>query len=43
LTVLAHAADWISLVFLVPALGFLVWLAVAQVRQRREDRRADGG
>jgi hypothetical protein len=33
--VLAHLADFYSLIFLVPALAFIVWLVVAQVRQRR--------
>jgi hypothetical protein len=37
-TPLAHAADFVSLIFLVPALAFIVWLVVAQVRHRRAGR-----
>jgi hypothetical protein len=33
---LAHAADWISIVFFVPVLAFLGWLAITQLRARRE-------
>jgi hypothetical protein len=37
---IAHAADWIeSIVFGVPLIGFLAWLAIATVRDRR---RGDG-
>jgi hypothetical protein len=36
--VLGHAADFVSLIFIAPALAFIVWLVVAQVRQRRAGR-----
>jgi len=39
--VLAHAADWISLIFFVPVIAFLVWLGVAQFRERRAAREPD--
>ena len=32
----AHAADWIeSIVLGLPVIGFLVWLGIAQLRDRR--------
>jgi len=37
--VTAHAADFVSLIFFVPVVAFLVWLAVDQVRTRRGWRR----
>ncbi len=40
---IAHAADWIeSIVFGVPLLGFLAWLVIAQVRDRRRGGGPDG-
>jgi len=36
--VTAHAADFVSLIFFVPVVAFLVWLAVDQVRTRRGSR-----
>lgn len=33
--VIAHAADWVSLAFFVPVIGFVVWLALNQLRERR--------
>ena len=41
--VLAHAADWISLIFFVPVVAFLVWLGVAQLRERRAARDPGSG
>ena len=41
--VLAHAADWISLIFFVPVIAFLVWLGVAQLRARWAAREPDSG
>ena len=36
MTPIAHAADYIeSIVFGLPVIGFLVWLAIVQVRDRR--------
>ena len=40
--VTAHAADFVSLIFFVPVIAFLVWLAVDQLRARR-GARLDGG
>ena len=35
--VLAHAAHWItSVAYFVPVVGFLLWLAITQIRQRRQ-------
>jgi hypothetical protein len=34
----AHVADFVSLIFIAPALAFIVWLVVAQVRHRRAER-----
>ena len=37
--VLAHAGDWaVTALFIAPVLVFLAWLAVVQVRDRRERR-----
>jgi hypothetical protein len=36
--VFAHATDFVSLIFIAPALAFIVWLVVAQVRHRRAGR-----
>jgi hypothetical protein len=36
---IAHAGHWIeSVVYLVPIIGFAVWLGVATVRDRRKPR-----
>jgi hypothetical protein len=38
--VIAHAGHWIeSLLILVPTLGFILWLVVITVRDRRRERR----
>ena len=38
--VIAHAGHWItSVAYFIPVVGFLVWLAVTQIRQRRDARR----
>jgi len=38
---LAHAADWIeSILLLIPAVGFIGWLAITTLRDRR--RRGGG-
>ncbi len=39
----AHLADWLSWAFFVPVVVFLVWLAVTQVKLRRETRDQGGG
>ena len=39
MSVTAHAADFVSLIFFVPVVAFLVWLAVDQLRARRDARR----
>jgi hypothetical protein len=37
--VLAHAGHWIeSVLILVPTLGFILWLAVVTLRDRRRQR-----
>lgn len=45
--VLAHVGHWaVQLVFFVPVVGFIAWLAVTQYRDRRARRTgavADGG
>ena len=38
----AHAGHWlVNVAYFVPVVGFLVWLGYVQVKQRREDRRAE--
>ena len=38
--VLAHAGHWIeSILILVPTLGFIGWLAIVTIRERRRERR----
>jgi len=39
---IAHVAHWTSLLFFVPVLAFMVWLAVEQVRERRAARQGGG-
>jgi hypothetical protein len=38
--VFAHAGHWIeSLLILVPTLGFIIWLVVVTLREKRRQRR----
>ncbi|MEA2450232.1 MAG: hypothetical protein QOG63_2164 [Thermoleophilaceae bacterium] len=40
--VLAHAGHWIeSILILVPTLGFIGWLAIVTIRERRRERREE--
>lgn len=40
--VIAHAGHWIgSLLILVPTLGFIIWLSVVTMRERRRERRGE--
>ena len=42
--VFAHAGHWIeSLLILVPTLGFIGWLVIVTMRERRKERRGSGG
>ena len=35
--VLAHAGHWfVGLAYFAPVLGFLIWLGIAQLRERRD-------
>lgn len=44
MTPLAHGGHWIeSVVYLVPIVGFALWLGIATVKDRRDRRRGDGG
>jgi hypothetical protein len=39
MVLIAHAGHWlVGLAYFVPVLGFLVWLAVTQIRDRRENK-----
>ena len=41
---LAHAGHWLeSVVYLVPIVGFGLWLAVTTIKDRRRQRREGGG
>jgi hypothetical protein len=40
--VIAHAADFLSLIFLVPALAFIGWLVAAQIRSDAQAVRPSG-
>jgi hypothetical protein len=41
---IAHAGHWLlNVAYFVPVVGFMVWLAVTQWRERRGRRRPDGG
>jgi hypothetical protein len=40
--VLAHAGHWIeSVLILVPTLGFIGWLGIVTLRERRRERRRE--
>ena len=42
MTLLAHSGHWLeSVVYLVPIVGFALWLAVATIRDRRSGHRKD--
>jgi hypothetical protein len=43
MVVIAHVAHWSSLVFFVPVIGFIAWLVVAQLRERRGRREGASG
>jgi hypothetical protein len=39
MVLIAHAGHWlVSLAYFVPVLGFLGWLVVTQIRERRSGR-----
>jgi hypothetical protein len=38
MVVIAHVAHWSSLIFFAPVIGFIAWLVVAQLRERRGRR-----
>ena len=39
---IAHAGHWlVGLSYFVPVIGFLVWLAVVQIKERRGGRKED--
>ena len=41
---MAHAGHWLeSVVYLVPIVGFALWLAVATIKDRRSRRHAEEG
>ena len=41
---MAHAGHWLeSVVYLVPIVGFALWLAVTTIKDRRSRRHAEGG
>ena len=42
MTVIAHSGHWLeSVVYLVPIVGFALWLAVATIRDRMSGNRKD--
>ena len=42
--IIAHAGHWLeSLVYLVPIVGFAVWLVITTVKDRRRQRAEGGG
>jgi hypothetical protein len=44
MTLVAHAGHWItSIAYFVPVLGFLIWLGLTTWRDRRRQRRPEGG
>jgi hypothetical protein len=39
MVLIAHAGHWlVSAAYFVPVLGFLIWLGITQLRDRREDK-----
>ena len=39
MTVLAHAGHWlVQVAYFAPVLGFVVWLGITTLKQRRRDR-----
>jgi hypothetical protein len=39
MVLIAHAGHWLlSAAYFVPVLGFLIWLGITQLRDRREDK-----
>jgi hypothetical protein len=39
MVLIAHAGHWlVSAAYFVPVLGFLIWLGITQVRDRRENK-----
>ena len=39
MVLIAHAGHWVvSAACFVPVLGFLIWLGITQLRDRREDK-----
>ena len=39
---IAHAGHWlVNIAYLAPVLGFLAWLGLTTLRERREDRRGE--
>jgi hypothetical protein len=39
MALIAHAGHWlVSAAYFVPVLGFLIWLGVTQLRDRRENK-----
>ena len=42
--VLAHSSHWLeSVIYLIPIVGFAVWLGVTSLKDRRERRGGEGG
>ncbi|HLM27218.1 MAG TPA: hypothetical protein VK304_09665 [Thermoleophilaceae bacterium] len=40
--VIAHAGHWlVTIAYFIPVIGFMAWLAVAQLRARRQRERPD--
>ena len=41
---IAHAGHWLTTIaYFIPVLGFLIWLAVTQMRERRRRSREGSG
>jgi hypothetical protein len=39
MVLIAHAGHWlVSAAYFVPVLGFLIWLGITQLRDRRENK-----
>jgi hypothetical protein len=35
----AHAGHWlVNIAYFVPVIGFLIWLAITQIRERRREK-----